>query len=174
MKPDGCPISSPIINCWLMLRPFAFMTPNFGQRRTVRLVALLCVFYSSFKGKIGIVVNYSFAQPVDESSEACREAAERYAQLECGLYAHPIFVGDWPPVIKALLEIKSREEGRSTSRLPTFTADELQMLKGIVKRCFKEKCHCFQAPPTSSVSTITRATSSAQAKTVLRTALSLI
>ena len=45
---------------------------------------------------------------------------------------HPIYsaTGDYPPVMKEWVAKKSKEEGYSRSRLPSFTKEEIEMVKG--------------------------------------------
>ncbi len=45
---------------------------------------------------------------------------------------HPIYseTGDYPPVMKACIAERSKEEGYSRSRLPSFTKEEIEMVKG--------------------------------------------
>jgi len=45
---------------------------------------------------------------------------------------HPIYsaTGDYPPVMKEWMAKKSKEEGYSKSRLPSFTKEEIEMVKG--------------------------------------------
>jgi len=45
---------------------------------------------------------------------------------------HPICsaTGDYPPVMKEWMAKKSKEEGYSRSRLPSFTKEEIEMVKG--------------------------------------------
>ena len=45
---------------------------------------------------------------------------------------HPIYsaTGDYPPVIKEWIAKISQEEGYSRSRLPSFTKEETEMVKG--------------------------------------------
>ena len=53
-----------------------------------------------------------------------------FFQLGCVL--HPIYStnGDYPPVMKEWVAKKSKEEGYSKSRLPSFTKEEIEMVKG--------------------------------------------
>ncbi|KAE8752460.1 hypothetical protein FOCC_FOCC000931 [Frankliniella occidentalis] len=53
-----------------------------------------------------------------------------YAQL--GWFAHPIFseTGDYPPAMKERVMVNSLAEGRSRSRLPTFTPEDVALVKG--------------------------------------------
>jgi hypothetical protein len=45
---------------------------------------------------------------------------------------HPIYsaTGDYPPAMKEWMAKKSKEEGYSRSRLPSFTKEEIEMVKG--------------------------------------------
>jgi hypothetical protein len=45
---------------------------------------------------------------------------------------HPIYsaTGDYPPVMKEWMAKKCKEEGYSRSRLPSFTKEEIEMVKG--------------------------------------------
>ena len=43
---------------------------------------------------------------------------------------HPLVKGDYPPEFKRIINISSKAEGRIVSRLPTFTEDEIELLKG--------------------------------------------
>ena len=65
---------------------------------------------------------------------------------------HPIYsaTGDYPPVMKEWMAKKCEEEGYSRSRLPSFTKEEIEMVKGEFqtratsdtanrKGCFSEK-----------------------------------
>ena len=52
--------------------------------------------------------------------------------FQLGWLLHPIYsaTGDYPPVMKEWLAKKSKEEGYSRSRLPSFTKEETEMVKG--------------------------------------------
>jgi len=54
------------------------------------------------------------------------------AFFQLGWLLHPIYsaTGDYPPVMKEWLAKKSKEEGYSRSRLPSFTKEEIEMVKG--------------------------------------------
>jgi hypothetical protein len=45
---------------------------------------------------------------------------------------HPIYsaTGDYPPAMKERMAELSKEEGYSRSRLPSFTKEEIEMVKG--------------------------------------------
>lgn len=59
-----------------------------------------------------------------------KAAADRYMQFHLGIFAHPIFVdGDYPDVVKSIVGNRSEAAG-IPSRLPTFTEEEKNMIKG--------------------------------------------
>nr|XP_053617030.1 myrosinase 1-like [Plodia interpunctella] len=80
-------------------------------------------------GTIGITLG---TQWYDPESENDIEAAEDAIQFEWGKYAHPIFseTGDFPPVMKEKIAAKSAEQGFLRSRLPKFTPDEIEYVRG--------------------------------------------
>lgn len=57
---------------------------------------------------------------------------EYYLQL--GWFANPIFGkdGDYPPIMRKLIDAQSAAENRSISKLPYFTKEEIKLLKGKV------------------------------------------
>lgn len=64
-------------------------------------------------------------------SQADKDASERKMQFDLGVYAHPIYVnGDYPEIMKTKVAEKSRLQNLSKSRLPVFTEEEKQMIKG--------------------------------------------
>jgi lactase-phlorizin hydrolase len=52
--------------------------------------------------------------------------------VQLGLFAHPIFSheGDYPDVVKARVEQKSKEQGFRKSRLPLLSLEEVEYIKG--------------------------------------------
>ena len=52
--------------------------------------------------------------------------------FQLGWVLHPIYsaTGDYPPAMKDWMALKSKEEGYSRSRLPSFTKEEIEMVKG--------------------------------------------
>lgn len=85
-----------------------------------------------FKGKVGITTNCDWWIPKNSGDPADWEAAERAMEFHCGWFKHPIFIsGDYPDVMKELIGQKSLQEGLKVSRLPVFTEEEKQLLKGI-------------------------------------------
>nr|AIA83561.1 CAZy families GH1 protein [uncultured bacterium] len=47
-----------------------------------------------------------------------------------GWYANPVYIGDWPELMKTRIANRSRQEGYSFSRLPEFTAEQLKYVNG--------------------------------------------
>ncbi|CAH1173792.1 unnamed protein product [Phaedon cochleariae] len=86
-------------------------------------------FRSRNKGKVSIVLDSTFWEPGSDS-EADQEAAQRILQFDLGIYGHPIFIGDWPEVVKSRVAMRSRLEGYSQSRLPVLSAKEIELIKG--------------------------------------------
>lgn len=85
-------------------------------------------FRSKQNGQVGIVIPcfqyYSRIQNDLESSEIA-------FQFECGWTANPIFSkeGDYPEIMKRIINEKSKLEGRKKSRLPTFTREWIEYIK---------------------------------------------
>ncbi|CAH1108409.1 unnamed protein product [Psylliodes chrysocephalus] len=87
--------------------------------------------FSEQKGKIGLVVDTRWFEPVSSSEEDIR-AAEIVMEFEVGIYLNPFFHpnGDFPEVVKKRVEMISKIEGYPQSRLPSFTPDEIDFIKG--------------------------------------------
>ncbi|XP_047121902.1 myrosinase 1-like [Schistocerca piceifrons] len=88
-------------------------------------------FRAKQNGTVGITLNITGRKPASNSSEDL-EAVERKYQFDVGLYAHPIFSqeGDYPAVVRQRVDANSAAEGRPRSRLPTFTQEEIEYLRG--------------------------------------------
>ncbi|XP_013189559.2 myrosinase 1 [Amyelois transitella] len=86
-------------------------------------------FRALYGGTIGITLSTSWYEP---ESEREVEAAEDTTQFEWGQYAHPIFSesGDFPPVMKEKIAAKSTAQGFYRSRLPEFTPEEIEYVRG--------------------------------------------
>jgi len=41
-----------------------------------------------------------------------------------------VYKGDYPPIMRKWVDKKSKEEGRPWSTLPSFTEDEIKLIKG--------------------------------------------
>ncbi|XP_021923692.1 myrosinase 1-like [Zootermopsis nevadensis] len=88
-------------------------------------------FKETQKGKVSIVSVCNWIEPKTDSKEDL-EAAERTRQMHIGWILHPIYskTGDYPPIMKEWLAKKCKEEGYNRSRLPSFTKEEVEMVKG--------------------------------------------
>ncbi|KAJ2947990.1 hypothetical protein O0L34_g9782 [Tuta absoluta] len=80
---------------------------------------------------VGISLDLHWAEPATTSEED-QEAAEIVRQFTFGWYAHPIFskTGDYPPIMRQRIDDYSRRQHFPRSRLPTFTQEEIDMIKG--------------------------------------------
>ncbi|KDQ60017.1 glycoside hydrolase family 1 protein [Jaapia argillacea MUCL 33604] len=76
-------------------------------------------FKASQGGQIGITLDCSWFMPYDDAPENVA-AAERGLECRLGWFAMPIYLGHYPPALKAMIG----------SRLPTFTPEELSVVTG--------------------------------------------
>ncbi|XP_018330919.1 myrosinase 1-like [Agrilus planipennis] len=81
------------------------------------------------KAKIGITVQAPWAEPAT-SSEGDVQAANRLMQFYFGWFTHPIYKGDYPETMKSHIAFRSALEGYNSSRLPQFTSEEIEYIKG--------------------------------------------
>ncbi|XP_060536127.1 myrosinase 1-like [Cylas formicarius] len=86
-------------------------------------------FRAMQKGRITIVVDSMWCEPASDSSED-KEAAETEMEFIIGLYANPIYNGNWPQVVIDRVGNRSLLEGYPRSRLPEFTKDEIDYING--------------------------------------------
>jgi len=89
-------------------------------------------FKQSQGGKVGITLNSSWAEPRDKTVESDLEASELAMQVYLGWYAHPIFsrTGDYPEVLKNVVEMICKKSGMPESNLPEFSIQEKMLNKG--------------------------------------------
>ncbi|KAJ8973204.1 hypothetical protein NQ317_018953 [Molorchus minor] len=85
--------------------------------------------FPNSKAQMSITIDGEWSEPASDSA-ADIEAAERRNQFEFGLYANPIFNGDWPQVIKDRVDYRSKMANESKSRLPEFTQEEINYING--------------------------------------------
>ncbi|KAJ8924115.1 hypothetical protein NQ315_006897 [Exocentrus adspersus] len=91
------------------------------------------VYQENFKekqgGKLGMVVDTDWYEPAT-SHPLDREAAERTLQFRWGWYVHPLVFGNYPKIMIERVARRSKLEGFEVSRLPTFTSEEINYIKG--------------------------------------------
>ncbi|XP_053619750.1 lactase-like protein isoform X2 [Plodia interpunctella] len=88
-------------------------------------------FKTKHQGSVGIAISVNWIEPINNQTENV-EAAEVAREFSIGLYVNPIWSkeGDFPALVKERVAAKSKEQGFLTSRLPTFTPEEKDLLKG--------------------------------------------
>ncbi|RKO89365.1 beta-glucosidase 1A [Blyttiomyces helicus] len=74
----------------------------------------------NYPGRIGVITDGQVYYPLDPTSAADADAAQRAMTYYFGWVNHPIWNGDYPPRMR-------KELG---SLLPTFTAEEIALVKG--------------------------------------------
>ncbi|XP_025830317.1 myrosinase 1-like [Agrilus planipennis] len=86
-------------------------------------------YRSKYEGKIAISISAEWFEPNTTNDEV---AAERIRQFWYGMHIQPIFSseGDYPEVVKEYIAAQSSLEGYKRSRLPQFTQDEINYIKG--------------------------------------------
>ncbi|XP_008831881.1 lactase-phlorizin hydrolase [Nannospalax galili] len=83
------------------------------------------------QGRVGIVLNSDWAEPLNPKSQEDVLASERFLQFMLGWFAHPVFVdGDYPATLKAQIQQVNQQCGHHVVQLPEFTEAEKQLLKG--------------------------------------------
>ncbi|XP_013165273.1 PREDICTED: myrosinase 1-like, partial [Papilio xuthus] len=88
-------------------------------------------FKKKYKGSVGISMSINWADPLNNKTENV-EAVEKYREFEVGVYLDPIWSknGDFSPMVKKIIEKKSKQQGFYRSRLPTLSPEEIKLLKG--------------------------------------------
>ncbi|XP_076259862.1 myrosinase 1-like [Rhynchophorus ferrugineus] len=91
------------------------------------------IYDTEFRAKQGGKVTLNLAcgwyYPQTESEEDA-EAVRRSLDFNCGIYADPIFKGNWPQSMIDRIRERSKLEGYSFSRLPDFTEQEKSQING--------------------------------------------
>lgn len=89
-------------------------------------------FKAKQRGVVGISLNSNHFEPKDPKNPADVDAAETIYQFVLGWFAHPIFgsEGDYPALLKDRVAATSRAEGLKRSRLPSFTDEEVRLIRG--------------------------------------------
>ncbi|XP_038218406.1 myrosinase 1-like [Zerene cesonia] len=80
-------------------------------------------------GRISIPNQSLWFEPLTPDDE---DVAEMAMELATGRFCHPIFSkeGGWPPKLESLMWKISLKEGHTRSRLPTFTEEEKNLIRG--------------------------------------------
>ncbi|KAM6934821.1 lactase/phlorizin hydrolase-like [Xenentodon cancila] len=82
-------------------------------------------------GLVSIALNADWVEPKDVNVYREVLAADRAMQFQLGWFAHPIFKnGDYPDAMKWQVGNKSELQGLPESRLPSFTEEEKNLIKG--------------------------------------------
>ncbi|KAF6361654.1 lactase [Rhinolophus ferrumequinum] len=83
------------------------------------------------QGRVGIVLNSDWAEPLAPESLEDLRASERFLHFMLGWFAHPIFVdGDYPAALRAQIQQINKQCPSPVAQLPEFTEAEKQLLKG--------------------------------------------
>ncbi|XP_041974777.1 myrosinase 1-like [Aricia agestis] len=88
-------------------------------------------FRKKQQGNVGITLDFSWPEPLTTSKNN-QIAAEIFRQFSLGWFAHPIFseTGDYPPIMRKRIDYISKHQHFPRSRLPKFTPQEVEMIKG--------------------------------------------
>ncbi|XP_045505086.1 myrosinase 1-like isoform X1 [Colias croceus] len=86
-------------------------------------------FKPKYHGKVSLTNQIFWMEPY---SEEFIEEAEFTMQYAAGFYSHAIYTkeGGWPPTFEKYIAEKSKREGYPRSRLPPFTEEEKEFVKG--------------------------------------------
>ncbi|KAK1302794.1 Beta-glucosidase 44 [Acorus calamus] len=76
-------------------------------------------YQATQKGRIGIILDFTWYEPLTDSVTD-QQAAQRSRDFEIGWFLHPIVYGEYPKSMQELVG----------ERLPKFSADEINMVKG--------------------------------------------
>ncbi|NXG61013.1 LPH hydrolase, partial [Hemiprocne comata] len=88
-------------------------------------------YRASQGGVIALCPNIDWVEPKTPSDPRDIEAADRYLQFLVGWFTHPIFKnGDYPEVMKWKVGNRSELQNLPSSRLPVFTAEEREYIRG--------------------------------------------
>uniref|UniRef100_A0A3P8S8X5 Lactase n=1 Tax=Amphiprion percula TaxID=161767 RepID=A0A3P8S8X5_AMPPE len=88
-------------------------------------------YRTSQGGLVSIALNADWIEPKDVNVLREVRAADRALQFQLGWFAHPIFKnGDYPDAMKWQVGNKSELQDLSESRLPSFTEEEKNYIKG--------------------------------------------
>ncbi|KAI8433071.1 hypothetical protein MSG28_013929 [Choristoneura fumiferana] len=82
-----------------------------------------------YHGEVSISNHIFWFEPATDQD---MELTELSKDISIGRYSHPIFSakGGWPPALERYIAEKSKKEGYSRSRLPSFTQEEIELIRG--------------------------------------------
>ncbi|KAL3286567.1 hypothetical protein HHI36_001068 [Cryptolaemus montrouzieri] len=80
-------------------------------------------------GNVGVVIDSVYGAPKTDS-ELDKNAAELQMQFDFGWFFNPIVYGNYPQVMIDRIDELSKREGYNTSRLPKFSDNEIETMKG--------------------------------------------
>ncbi|KAL0811772.1 hypothetical protein ABMA28_009205 [Loxostege sticticalis] len=86
-------------------------------------------YKARFHGLLSFANQASWFEGLTAADEELAELANQYT---VGRHSHPVYSkeGGWPPVIEKLISEKSAKEGFFQSRLPPFTNEEKELVRG--------------------------------------------
>lgn len=87
-------------------------------------------FVATQNGRIGISLNTGYFYPKDPNNADDVKAAHASFMFQFGIYAHPIFVGGFPEVVRENVDKFSEEQGYPWSRLPAMDQAAINYIKG--------------------------------------------
>ncbi|CAL8072589.1 unnamed protein product [Orchesella dallaii] len=87
-------------------------------------------FRPTQNGTIGITLNTNWAAPKNPNNTDDQAASFRSMHFSFGWWANPIIRGEYPPIMRELVDRKSQEAGRNSSRLPSFDAQWTEIING--------------------------------------------
>ncbi|CAG4938573.1 unnamed protein product [Colias eurytheme] len=82
-----------------------------------------------FKGRVSIANNPVWIEPASPEHANLAELAREFG---AGRYSHPIYSkkGGWPPSVEKHMAILSKKQGYPESRLPSFSIEEIELIRG--------------------------------------------
>ncbi|CAB3227769.1 unnamed protein product [Arctia plantaginis] len=89
------------------------------------------LYKTEHQGNVGISIELNWFDPVKNNTENAAAVARARA-FQIDLYMHPIFseTGNFPNLVREIVARKSKEQGFTSSRLPTLTAEEIKLIRG--------------------------------------------
>ncbi|XP_076251574.1 myrosinase 1-like [Rhynchophorus ferrugineus] len=86
-------------------------------------------FATKQKGRISLVIDASYNLPALNNDRDIF-GAQREDEFTLGWFAHPVYLGDWPELMKTRIGNLSKQQGYSFSRLPEFNQEEINYING--------------------------------------------